>query len=318
MKKFLKNLEEELKKRKINEEEIKEILADHEEMIESAINEGLSDEELEAKFGDPKNVADELSEFSSRKKEKDAKADKDIIFDSVKDNFNVEIKLINEDVEVISHDEKSIIIKAFRIQDLDKYIIEFKNNRLFMQAPKYKGINIFRSGSRNGKFEIYLPENMQIDTFGLKNINGDFELENLKIKEFDAGNNNGDLELNNLELGDFKASGINGDISIDNVTCVEFNISTINGDAEINKLVCENDIFANTVSGDLEISNSSCRDATLKTVSGDLDGEEFYPKSVSLSSVSGDICIRNKDASRPIEIRRKKSISGDVEIIIGK
>ena len=66
MKKFLKDLETELRKNKLSGAEIKEILADHEEMIQSAKNEGLTDEELEAKFGNPKKVAEELSQFTEK------------------------------------------------------------------------------------------------------------------------------------------------------------------------------------------------------------------------------------------------------------
>jgi uncharacterized membrane protein len=66
MKKFLKDLETELRKNNLSENEIKEIMADHEEMIQSAKSEGLTDEELEAKFGSPKNVAEELSQFTEK------------------------------------------------------------------------------------------------------------------------------------------------------------------------------------------------------------------------------------------------------------
>ena len=46
----------------INPKEIKEILADHKEMIEAAKEEGLNDDELRLKFGDPSKVATELNE----------------------------------------------------------------------------------------------------------------------------------------------------------------------------------------------------------------------------------------------------------------
>ena len=53
---------------------------------------------------------------------------------------------------------------------------------------------------------------------------------------------------------------------------------------------------------------------TLKSVSGDCIGEELYPKSISLRSVSGDIKIENKDVSRRIEVLRDKTVSGDIKI----
>ncbi|XFA98346.1 DUF4097 family beta strand repeat-containing protein [Candidatus Izemoplasma sp. B36] len=315
MKKFLKNLEEELKKKNINDEEIKEILADHQEMIESAINEGLTDEELEAKFGNPKQVADELSQFTDKQGEKVEKGNTDIIFNGVADNYEIEIGLLSEDIDIKTHDQEEIIIKPIAINDIDKYTIEFNNNKLLIKAPKRNGTIFFRT--RNRKFKLYLPVKYQISHFKTKSINGDVDIENIKVNEFEIGTNNGDLKLKGLELSQFKASVINGDIDVINVTCDEFHASMISGDANIKNLVCKNDIFINTVSGDVEIVGSSCKEAVLKTVSGDLDGEEFYPEALSLTSVSGDISIKNKDKNKPIEIKRKKSVSGDVEILIG-
>ena len=60
MKKFLKDLEKELRKIGVNEEEITEILADHVEMIEAGKSEGLNEENMNSKFGDPKNIAEEI------------------------------------------------------------------------------------------------------------------------------------------------------------------------------------------------------------------------------------------------------------------
>ncbi len=70
----------------------------------------------------------------------------------------------------------------------------------------------------------------------------------------------------------------------------------------------------NTVSGDIEIENSTCSEATLKTVSGDLEGKEFYPEVLSLKSVSGDININNKDKSKEIIIKTSRSVSGEITI----
>ena len=44
------------------EKEIEEIIADHKEMISNAIDEGLSEEEIKAKFGKPSQVAEELAD----------------------------------------------------------------------------------------------------------------------------------------------------------------------------------------------------------------------------------------------------------------
>ena len=46
MKKYLEDLKQELLKKKLTNKEIEEILTDHEEMIQNAMDEGLSEDEI--------------------------------------------------------------------------------------------------------------------------------------------------------------------------------------------------------------------------------------------------------------------------------
>lgn len=66
MNKFLKDLEKELKILNVNPSEIKEILEDHKEMMEAAKQEGLNDDELNLKFGDPAKIASEIHNDSEK------------------------------------------------------------------------------------------------------------------------------------------------------------------------------------------------------------------------------------------------------------
>ena len=69
MKTFLENLTKELKKNQVNENDIKEIIQDHEEMIKEAIDDGLNEADIEEKFGNPEDLAKDLAESFSNKDE---------------------------------------------------------------------------------------------------------------------------------------------------------------------------------------------------------------------------------------------------------
>jgi DUF4097 and DUF4098 domain-containing protein YvlB len=88
----------------------------------------------------------------------------------------------------------------------------------------------------------------------------------------------------------------------------------VSGDIDIAHLVCEGEMNASTTSGDIQIKDSTCHACVFRTVSGDFDGQEFYPESVELKSVSGDICIKNHDRSRQIDVKAVRTVSGDVSI----
>ena len=317
MKKFLKDLETELRKNNLKEEEIEEILADHQEMIESAINEGLTDEELSEKFGDPVDVAKELSQFTDKEEaRKERRKIKEVEFDDVKENYDLDITLVNEDVEFELNDDKKIIVVYRGKRDFEDYTVQFEKNKLEIKAPR-KQMRFFSFFDRNedsSTFLISLPKGMPLNSFRLKEVNGDIEVSGLNVNDFVIETTNGDVELKNMELGSFKTGTVNGDIELENITCKEYTSSMISGDINIDGLKCEKDIYLHTVSGDIKINNSSCDDAILKTVSGDLEGKEFYPKSLSLKSVSGDITIDNSDKSKEIEIKQKRTLSGDISI----
>ncbi len=82
MKKFLKDLEKELKKLHMNNKDIAEIMADHKEMLEQALYDGLTDEEIEIKFGDPEKLAKELNGDSEYEQEIEIRTDEDKLFKS--------------------------------------------------------------------------------------------------------------------------------------------------------------------------------------------------------------------------------------------
>ena len=108
MKKFLKDLEKELNKLGISEKEIKEIIGDHEEMIETALKDGLSEGQLADKFGNPAKVAKELHmdnvEAGFEIDESNEYSTPDELegfelfnsFTTLDDEYNVAIKLVSE------------------------------------------------------------------------------------------------------------------------------------------------------------------------------------------------------------------------------
>ena len=123
MNKFLKDLETELKKLKVNPKEIEEILADHKEMMEAAKQEGLNEDEISNKFGDPVKVASEIHDDSKGTQtdidlddiESIAKFDtKDYnfvkAFNLIPEGLDINISLISEDLILSDYDGEEIKI----------------------------------------------------------------------------------------------------------------------------------------------------------------------------------------------------------------
>ena len=166
MNKFLKDLEKELKKLKINTEEIKEILDDHKEMIESAQKEGLNDKQIEEKFGNPKKVASDIFEDSVNTFEKEEYNFEDVnscvkkstedyslfkTFPVISESIEIEIGIVSDDLSITSYEGESIQVYEDGIKNIDEYTIEFNNNTFTIIKNKSKS-SIISFSRKSGSF----------------------------------------------------------------------------------------------------------------------------------------------------------------------
>ncbi len=319
MEKFLRDLEAELRKNKLSESEIKDILNDHREMIETAKNEGLSDDDLEKKFGNPKEVAEELSQFTEKEREGKEKTGMETkVFTGIKEGYDVKIELLSEDFTVVFENQDTITVECNGKGNFDEYHIGYENDTFYLRSPKRYGFFNFKGREDKNSFVVTLPKGIKIGEMKAKEINGDCVISDVVAKGFVLETNNGDNKLNNFDVEDFKIHTINGDVEMTGLKAKELKVSQVSGDLSLKSAVIDGDFNLNTVSGDLEIEDVQCKEFFAKTVSGDIDANEFYPESLSLTSVSGDINVTNTDIGRPIEIKHRKSVSGDIEIRVKK
>lgn len=330
MNKFLKDLEKELKKLKVNQKEIDEILADHKEMIEAAKQEGLNDDEISNKFGNPSKVASELHrdtkvedsdmDFELGDLESLAQFDTEEYnfvkaFNFIPDEINFDIKLLSDDLILCDYDGEDIKIYEKGVKDIEMYDISLENNTFILKKKSSKKMfKAFSFSSDSGKFLVLIPKDLKSNSFNYHAVSGDVTINHLVVNSFKIKSTSGDISLSNVELGKVDFSLVNGDVDIIGMKASSFDISLINGDVEIEKGIISGNMHVHTVSGDLELKNVECESASFKTVSGDVEGKNFYVNEISLKSVSGDVNIENDDKSREINVISKKTLSGDVKI----
>ncbi len=328
MNKFLKDLENELKKLDVNPSEIKEILADHKEMIEEAKQEGLNEEEINMKFGDPVKVAAELHHDATNKPSGIDLNDVESLaqFDTDDYNlvkaFNNDMKLLEFNVTLVSDDfifsdYEGEDIQVFQkdLKDTDDYSITLNNSVFTLKRERSSKMSgILRFSQNSGSFLVLVPKGMKMEFFNYHTVSGDVVLNKIVVKKFILKSTNGDIELSNVNLGDAKFSIVNGDIEMQGIKSVSLEISLVNGDVSIEKGIIDTDMYIHSVSGDAEFTDVECKTATFKTVSGDIEGRNFYVEEISLKSVSGDVEINNDDKTREILVKVKKTISGDINI----
>jgi len=316
MKKYLEDLRQELQKQKLTNKEIEEIIADHEEMIRTAMEEGLSEEQIKAKFGQPKQVAEELADNNE-----DVVAEQDDNDDLVlwktyqveHDSLSVDVNLISEDITYQLSDSSEIKVYYEGKAKVEKYEISYEKNEFRLSAPKRLGFNFSFGKGDDLRFVVELPKHVVVKELKHVTISSDSTFKNLKVNDLKVNTTSGDLVITHNQIEKFKLNSVSGDCSIEDSKIVEFNLSQVSGDTELDHVTISGNFKANTVSGDVELNDVTCEDFEMHAVSGDVDGKEFYPKKVTLKSVSGDVNIKNQE-KRYIEIVKKSTLSGEINI----
>jgi len=317
MKTFLENLKNELTKRNFTKKDIEEILHDHEEMIKEAKEEGLSDTDIEAKFGDPAALAKDLMDSRSQSFEASPVNEEGYTllksFTAIDSAFDVKISLVNDDCEYVIHDQETIEVYHKNIKNIDNYHCNFDGKQFTLEEKKKLGL-MFGVRLKSGEFLIKVPRDVKSKDVQFKFVSGDATIDQIETDSFDYKTTSGDMHIRKLETSKMHLSTVSGDARIDSGRADTLKLSLISGDIQIKEFTFTGDVYINTVSGDALFREVKAAFVDFKTVSGDCDGHEFYPTSIKLRSISGDISISNKDRDHKIEVLGKKAVSGSIHI----
>lgn len=317
MKTFLEDLKKELIKNQISEAEIEEIIADHEEMIASAIERGLDDEEIKSQFGDPKELAKELADFSNKQFAIEQTTSDDYVlwqsFEPKGDALKIEIRLVFEDIIFQPSKDDQIHVSYIGTAKIDRYELSYANHLLSLRTQKELGFLFMKKFSQSMQFLVEIPEHIIVSDMNHSGVSSNLSYMGLDAQSFILNTTSGDIDIQGATFGDTKWNTVSGDITIKDVAIVNLNSSQVSGDLKIENIKVDHEMRLSTVSGDVDIESGSCELLSFSTVSGDLDAKEFYPESVTLKSISGDIYIQNKE-DKPINVVKKSSLSGKIRI----
>lgn len=323
MKKYLKDLENELKKLKVSAEDIKEILEDHKEMINEALNDGVTEDELTSKFGTPSILAKDLSEDVKAVNVNINEYSNESQFDVIEgfklhktfpvvDLDEIFIKLVSANVEVYPYNGEQIEVHFKNVKDPEQYVITFKNG--VFQLKRKKSIVRFSIKVSSESIVVRYPIQTKLNTYTVDTVSGDCVVKGIISTMLKLKTVSGDCEITGAISGKTELSTVSGDFRLLDMEVEEVAMSAVSGDFNVKDLKVDGDIDLNTVSGDYDCYNVSGDKATFGSVSGDLDAKEFYVNTVNLKSISGDITIVNEDKTRPINVEKKKTLSGDITI----
>lgn len=315
MMRFLEDLKSELLKRKMNQNDIEDIIKDHEEMIQEALREGLSEEDIVSRFGDPKTLAKELASECPKEEERVIHEDYTLwkSLSLTRKEMNILINLVSEDLIVQSSEDDQAHLFYKGEGDIDNYVFMISGDELKLEAPKSRGLIFMRSMKDDLDFILELPKDVKINEWKHQSESSDVQFNVLEAQNFKLSTTSGDIEIMCGSVKNMKLNTVSGDLQLSNLNVDDIDLSMVSGDVSINQSVIKGRFYSNTVSGDLNFEDTVAQQTEFRAVSGDVEGKEFYPKTVTFKSVSGDFIIRNKEKTN-ITSLSSSSLSGEVSI----
>ncbi len=315
MKSFINDLKNALKKRKLSDEVIQDIVQDYEGMIQAGLEDGVKEADILKKFGTVDRIAEELAGVerdTSKAPGEDVKVVKQV--EVTDEAYHVDVTLPTENVSYIRAESNVIEITANRTID-DAYDIEYADGTLKIRAPKTQAFGLFNWISRrlNVSFTIALPTTPRCVQLSHKTVTGDVTFENLTLERVKLNNVNGNAKTHGVHFGEVMLQTVNGDLKVDASTVKSLHAHLVNGDIKLTNTTFDETIRVETVSGDISINTVTSGDCTTSAVSGDFCAEEFYPASFQSRTLSGDLTIKN---TKPHTISKEniKTTSGTVSI----
>lgn len=317
MKKFLSDLRRALNERRVKPEEIEEILADHEEMIKTALAEGLSEADIAKRFGDPEKLADELADCPKAEPGESESPEGYQAWKTFPVNgslLSLDIRLVSEGLLVQTGDHPDLRVFKKGKTKTDDYEIALSGTLFTLRTPRNVGGSLF--GIRREidlDFFVELPAGIRLDSVKFATVSGDSAFLNLSGADWSLETTSGDLSLNALGAKDIRWNSVSGDVQAENSVFASLSASSVSGDLVLKNVQVAGNLRIHSVSGDARAEDCTAGETELESVSGDVRGKEFYPESLRMKSVSGDVILENKDKNR-IKVVSTRTTSGELII----
>jgi len=263
----------------LEEKDIRDIVYDYEEHINSGIARGKSEEEVIGKLGNPEDIAQTyLIEFLKtqsvpgengsriRKTENGINIDRDVPMDGI-DRINISISSCNLQVKPGNRETLHANLSGNR-----------RNNDYYLDIAVNISGSTLNLGIEYEKRYFFSFDNLQLTISVPDSFKGDI------ISNSASGN----MEFSDLVLDKAEFHSSSGNIRLSEINSSGLTASTSSGDLECNRLKSEF-LLIHSNSGKVRLNNLEGNDIKISSTSGSLSGKEIHYESGIFQSASGGI-----------------------------
>lgn len=227
------------------------------------------------------------------------------------------VKVVSSNVTIMGSDPlETYISYTGRQPDLelkdDVLTITLKENNLF---------NVFDFGFKSSNGEIIIAAPYELMELSLNGVSSDVEVKTIKVNNLSLRTVSGDLSIDDVYSKQCQIKTVSGDVTISSSRLEKAVFTSVSGDLLVKGLNCDNyEWILSTASGDLTVETAGIPDLRLsmRTASGDLTTNIGYTREgrdyifgdgkmkITVSSASGDVCIKSTNRAERTENIEKK------------
>ena len=159
--------------------------------------------------------------------------------------------------------------------------------------------------------DIIVPDDFSFSDAKIRNTSGDVSFQGSVKNDLSVKTVSGDLYVKDANPKNLDVKSTSGTIQLTDIECQKASSETTSGEIIFSNLIASENIYIESVSGDVQLYVSDSNYLWIKTVSGDVSGSLLSEKIFKTETISGDIRVPKTTGEGECEI---KTTSGDVDI----
>lgn len=243
-----------------------------------------------------------------------------------REGWNIDGDLGTGDLEFHTHEQDTMRIETLVPENADTQItIDEETKTIDMtQDIDYFSFNIgqwVQSLSNEASIDVYLPEDLSLNTVNIDHMNGDIVLNDHTIGNLDLFTINGDLQLDSVASdAPMRLRTTNGNVIGQALSSNELDARSTNGRVDLRNGSFEI-LEASTTNGkiiiqDMNDASTPGSELQSETTNGNIELTNVYMNQVTMDSTNGSLSYENDDETFAIDLLSYNTTNGRTDISV--
>lgn len=180
--------------------------------------------------------------------------------------------------------------------------------RVYLPENSYRDLYV-----ESASGDVFVPRGIDFSQVRIYTKSGDAEVKSSCDELLLVQTVSGEIDIEDVYSSSVSLSTTSGDISTENFKADSLLLNSVSGEITVENTIAEKELFAESISGDIELDGSNSPNIKIKTTSGNVSGSLKTNKVFTVKSISGSIKVPKSEGNEECAVT---TASGDIDIEI--